>query len=103
HDLAQLRSAYGPDAAATIWNNCRARLLLPGQGDLSTLEQFSRAIGYETIVYRSSSWTRRGGTGSSEARIGRPLCSPDQLRRAGGPILLYAHLPPARLNAKRWD
>jgi type IV secretory pathway TraG/TraD family ATPase VirD4 len=103
HDLAQLRSAYGPDPAATIWNNCRARLLLPGQGDLATLEHFSRAIGTETIVYQSSSWSRRGGTAMSEARTGRPLSSPDQLRRASGPILLYAHLPPARLSAKRWD
>jgi len=61
HDLAQLRAAYGVDPAATIWNNCRARLLLPGQGDLATLEHFSRAIGNETIVYRSASWTRHGG------------------------------------------
>jgi type IV secretory pathway TraG/TraD family ATPase VirD4 len=103
HDLAQLRSAYGPDPAATIWNNCRARLLLPGQGDLTTLEHFSRVIGNETIVYRSSSWTRGGGGATSEARTGRPLRSPDQLRRATTPILLYADLPPARLTARRWD
>ena len=29
HDLAQLEAAYGLEEARTIWNNCRARLLLP--------------------------------------------------------------------------
>src|SRR5207302_6639176 len=37
HDLAQVEAGYGTEAARTIWNNCRARVLLPGQGDLKTL------------------------------------------------------------------
>jgi type IV secretory pathway TraG/TraD family ATPase VirD4 len=52
HDLAQVESGYGEVAARTIWNNCRARVLLPGQGDIKTLELFSRAIGEETRTYR---------------------------------------------------
>ena len=40
HDLAQIEAGYGHERARTIWNNCRARLLLPGQGDPKTLEQF---------------------------------------------------------------
>src|SRR5204863_8345009 len=71
HDLAQLESGYGREQARTIWNNCRARLLLPGQGDLQTLEQFSRAIGDETRVYRSTHFDRRQSS-SSEQRVGRP-------------------------------
>src|SRR5439155_19760711 len=31
HDLAQLEAGYGTEAARTIWNNCRARLLLPAR------------------------------------------------------------------------
>src|SRR6266568_6296932 len=73
HDLAQLESGYGREQARTIWNNCRARLLLPGQGDLQTLEQFSRAIGDETRTYRVRHDDARGSN-SSEQRTGRPLC-----------------------------
>ena len=52
HDLAQIEAGYGREEARTVWNNCRARLLLPGQGDLATLEHFSRAIGDETRTYQ---------------------------------------------------
>ncbi|HEX6512348.1 MAG TPA: TraG/TraD/VirD4 family protein [Chloroflexota bacterium] len=102
HDLAQLESAYGPEEARTIWNNCRARLLLPGQGDLRTLEQCSRAIGDETRVYRSQHQDERRSS-QSEQRIGRPLASVDELRRMTSAVLLYANAPPARLELRRWD
>jgi type IV secretory pathway TraG/TraD family ATPase VirD4 len=100
HDLAQIESGYGREEARTVWNNCRARLLLPGQGDLATLEQFSRAIGDETRTYRLSNGDERS---SSEQRIGKPLCGPDDLRRLGEAVLLYASAPPARLQLRRWD
>ena len=103
HDLAQLEGAYGAEQARTIWNNCRARLLLPSQGDLRTLEHFSRAIGDETRGYDLSSWTSEGRRSQSEQRIGRPLASPDSLRRMKRPILLFASSPPAKLKARRWD
>ena len=88
--------------ARTIWNNCRARLLLPGQGDLKTLDHFSRAIGSETVLYESKSWGR-GGTSTSQARTGRPLGSADRLRRSQEAVLVYANAPPARLSLRRWD
>jgi type IV secretory pathway TraG/TraD family ATPase VirD4 len=100
HDLAQVESGYGREEARTVWNNCRARLLLPGQGDLATLEQFSRAIGDETRTYRLNNGDARS---SSEQRIGKPLCGPDDLRRLSEAVLLYASAPPARLRLRRWD
>lgn len=102
HDLAQIEAAYGQEEARTIWNNCRARLLLPGQGDLKTLEQFSRAIGDETRIYDSAHRGRRENS-SSEQRTGRPLVSIDELRRLEEAVLLYANAPPARLALRRWD
>jgi len=102
HDLAQIESGYGREEARTVWNNCRARLLLPGQGDLVTLEHFSRAIGDETRTYRVSHGNARNSS-SSEQRTGRPLCSPDDLRRLGEPVLVYSTAPPARLKLMRWD
>ena len=102
HDLAQLESGYGTEEARTVWNNCRARLLLPGQGDLRTLEAFSRAIGDETRLYRSRQSDARYSS-SVEQRIGKPLASVDELRRMSDTVLLYANSPPARLELRRWD
>src|SRR5713226_4216442 len=102
HDLAQVESGYGQEQARTIWNNCRARLLLPGQGDIKTLEQFSRAIGDETRIYRVQH-SDRGRSGSSEQRVGRPLAAIDELRRLKRAVLLYANAPPAQLELRRWD
>ena len=102
HDLAQIESGYGREEARTVWNNCRARLLLPGQGDLVTLEHFSRAIGDETRTYSLRHGDARN-LSSSEQRTGRPLCSPDDLRRLGEAVLVYASAPPARLQLRRWD
>jgi type IV secretory pathway TraG/TraD family ATPase VirD4 len=102
HDLAQIEAGYGREEARTVWNNCRARLLLPGQGDLVTLEHFSRAIGDETRTYRVQHGGARSSS-SSEQRTGRPLCSPDDLRRLDQAVLVYASAPPARLQLRRWD
>jgi type IV secretion system protein VirD4 len=102
HDLAQLRAGYGPEGAATIWNNCRARVLLPGQADLATLELVSKSLGQETVLYRTKNWSR-GGASSSEARTGRALLSLEQLRQSADPILIFGSAPPARLQLRRWD
>jgi len=102
HDLAQVESGYGAEAARTIWNNCRARVLLPGQGDIKTLEQFSRAIGDETRVFRTQH-TDRWRSSSGEQRVGRPLATIDELRRQSHAVLLYANAPPAQLELRRWD
>ena len=102
HDLAQIEAGYGREEARTIWNNCRARLLLPGQGDLATLEQFSRAIGNETRTYSLHNGANRG-SGSSEHRLGHPLATADDLRRLKQAVLIYASAPPARLQLRRWD
>ena len=102
HDLAQIEAGYGPDRARTIWNNCRARLLLPGQGDLKTLDHFSRAIGDETIHYLNRHWSDHS-SGTTESRNSRPLASPDDLRRSAATTLVYASSPPVRLRSKGWD
>ena len=102
HDLAQVEAGYGLEAARTIWNNSRARVLLPGQGDIKTLEQFSRAIGDETRVFRAQN-SDRWRSSSSEQRTGRPLATVDELRRQKDGVLVYANAPPARLELRRWD
>src|SRR5438552_9481956 len=101
HDLAQIEAGYGMEEARTVWNNCRARLLLPGQGDIRTLELFSRAIGDETRLYRSRQSDSRSSS-AVEQRVGKPLASVDELPRMSDAVLLYANAPPARLHLRRW-
>ena len=102
HDLAQIEAGYGAQEARTIWNNCRARLLLPGQGDIQTLERFSRAIGDETRNYLGRQFDSQR-TSHSEQRTGRALTSVDELRRMKRAVLLYANAPPAQVDLRRWD
>jgi type IV secretion system protein VirD4 len=102
HDLAQIESGYGPEAARTIWNNCRARLLLPGQGDIKTLDLFSRAMGDETRTFKTQS-RDRWNSSSGEQRVGRPLAAIDELRQLRKAVLLYATAPPAQIELRRWD
>jgi len=102
HDLAQVEAGYGHEAARTIWNNCRARVLLPGQGDIKTLDQFSQAMGDETRVFRSGH-SDRWRSSSSEQRVGRRLATVDELRRQQSGVLVYANAPPAELELRRWD
>ena len=77
-------------------------MLLPGQGDLKTLEQFSRSIGDETRIFRAQQ-SDRWRSSSSEQRVGRPLATIDELRRQHSAVLLYANAPPAQLELRRWD
>ncbi len=72
------------------------------QGDIRTLELFTRAIGDETRLYRSRQSDSRSSS-SVEQRVGKPLASVDELRRMTQAVLVYANAPPARLELRRWD
>ncbi len=97
-DLAQVRARYG-ERAATVVNNHRAKLFLPGIADPATLELASQLAGEEELVLRSVT------TGPSGERSISPflrpcasfaLLPPDALRRMapGTGVLLYGALPP---------
>jgi type IV secretion system protein VirD4 len=48
HSLAQLRDAYGPDKASSIWSCCGCKMILPGVDDADTLEHLSTLCGTTT-------------------------------------------------------
>jgi type IV secretion system protein VirD4 len=104
-DLAQLSTRYGPDRARTIANNHRAKLLLSGVSDLTTLDLLSglageAAVRDETITHD----LRDGGRSRSSAVAFRRLAPTDELRRIppGEGVLIYGHLPPVRLGLRPW-
>ncbi len=102
HDLAQARSRYGRQAE-TVVNSHRARMLLPGVGDLDTLRYFSSLAGEEEIRDTTRT-TGAGGSNRTTGRRRRPLIAPEQLRQlpAGDALLLYGRIPPTRLRLRMW-
>lgn len=104
-DMAQLAARYGVDRARTIANNHRAKLILSGISDPSTLELMSGLLGEEAYQQHSvsaESHERRRTVTSSVAY--RRLASGDELRRIrpGHGVLVYGHLPAARVKLRPW-
>ncbi len=102
HDLAQARSRYGKQAE-TVVNSHRARMLLPGVGDLETLRYFGALVGEEEARDLTRT-TGAGGATRSLARRRRPLIAPEALRQLPDrqALLLYGRLPPVRVRLRLW-
>lgn len=102
-DMAQVSARYG-SRAATVVNNHRAKVVLSGISDPATLEHVSLLIGEEETT-QSSTTTDADGRCSTTASVGhRRLAPADALRRIqpGQGVLIYGHLPPARLSLRPW-
>jgi len=104
-DLSQLSARYGPDRARTIVNNHRAKLLLSGVSDLSTLDLVSGLAGEQAVREHTYTYDQRDGRRTRSSAIAfRRLAPADELRRVppGEGVLVYGHLPPVRLRLRPW-
>jgi type IV secretion system protein VirD4 len=104
-DLGQLAARYGPDRSRTIANNHRAKLLLSGVSDLTTLDLLSGLAGETTVREHSLSQDLRDGRRTRTSGLAyRRLAPSDELRRIppGSGVLIYGHLPPVRLRLRPW-
>lgn len=104
-DLSQLSSRYGQDRSRTIVNNHRAKLLLSGVSDLSTLDLISGLAGEQAVREHSYTFDQRDGRRTRSSAIAfRRLAPADELRRVppGQAVLVYGHLPPVRLRLRPW-
>ncbi len=102
-DLVQITARYG-ERAATVVNNYRAKLVLSGVSDEPTLRYVAALAGETAVPHRSRTTDPEGRRSHTEATQWRQLASADALRRLspGEALLLYAHLPPARLTLRPW-
>jgi type IV secretion system protein VirD4 len=102
-DLAQVRARYG-ERASTVVNNFRAKLVLSGISDPATLEYASRLIGDGEVPDHSMTIDPTGGRSTTRTRRERRLAPDAELRRIrpGEGVLVYGHLPPARLRLRPW-
>lgn len=101
-DRAQITARYG-DGAATVVNNHRAKLILPGIHDRATTADVAEIVG-DTEVMRPTRRRGPGGTSTSQAPHMRPLIPPAAVRELDPweAVLLYGRLPPARLQLRPW-
>jgi type IV secretion system protein VirD4 len=102
-DMAQIAARYGP-RSATVVNNHRAKVVLSGISDPTTLEHVSALVGDEELYTASTTTDAGGARSTTESLTSRRLAPADSLRRIrpGGGVLVYGHLPPARLDLRPW-
>jgi type IV secretory pathway TraG/TraD family ATPase VirD4 len=102
-DLAQVRARYGP-RAATVLNNHRAKLFLPGIADPDTLDYASRLVGDEEATLPTVTREQGGRRSTTSTTTVRRLLPPEGLRclPRGQAILVYSTLAPARVRLRPW-
>lgn len=104
-DLSQLAARYGAERARTIANNHRAKLALSGIADLGTLDTLSGLAGEAAVREQTVTAGGRNAPRATSSSISyRRLAPADELRRIrpGEGLLIYGHLPPARLRLRPW-
>jgi type IV secretion system protein VirD4 len=102
-DLAQIQARYGP-RWATILNNHRAKLVLGGISDPSTLEHVARVTGEAQIDVVSRTHDKGGRFAATWGPAWRSLIAPADLRTMpnGCGVLVYGGLPPAMVRLRPW-
>jgi type IV secretion system protein VirD4 len=104
-DLAQLATRYGVERARTIANNHRAKVVLSGIADVGTLDTMSGLAGEAAVREQTVTSDHRDGRRTTSSAVTyRRLAPADELRRIrpGEGVLVYGHLPPARLRLRPW-
>ncbi len=77
-DLAQLAARYGPERSRTIANNHRAKLLLSGVSDLSTLDLMSGLAGEQAVREETVTHDLRDGRRTTSTGHRLPAAGPDR-------------------------
>ena len=102
-DLAQVHARYGK-RAQTIINNHRAKVFGAGLADPETLRYVSQVIGDGEFRQHSETAGEKGRRSATEGSTYRDLAPPTVIREAkpGTALLVYGHLPPAKLELRPW-
>lgn len=102
-DLAQVEARYG-SRAKTIINNHRAKVFASGISDPNTLRYITEVIGHGEFEQRSETAGGKGQASATEGSQYRDLAPANVVRGAtpGSALLVYGHLPPARLTLRPW-
>lgn len=102
-DLAQVHARWGATADSIV-NNHRAKLFGPGLSCAKTLDYVARVLGDQELRQVSSTSGERGRRSRTESRTWRALAPANAVRESppGSMVLMYGHLPPARITLRPW-
>jgi type IV secretion system protein VirD4 len=102
-DLAQVHARWGASADSIV-NNHRAKLFGPGLSCAKTLDYVARVLGDQELRQVSSTSGEHGRRSRTESRTYRALAPSNALRESspGSMLLMYGHLPPARIALRPW-
>jgi type IV secretion system protein VirD4 len=103
-DMAQIAAVYGRDSAPTIVSNHRAKIILSGIADAGTHEYVGRMLGETEVRQTASTSGAEGRSSKTESVMYRSIAPANALREMppGQGLLIYGHLPPARLSLRPW-
>jgi type IV secretion system protein VirD4 len=103
-DMAQIIAVYGADRAPTIVSNHRAKVVLSGIADTPTLRYVAQLLGDREVRRVATTVDADGRRSTTESIAYRDLAPENLLRemRPGHGILVYGHLPPARIALRPW-
>lgn len=87
-DLAAFERVYGKSALNTLLSETEIKQCLPGQRSSDTLELISKMLGEQSVMAIGASRSiEQPGLTENLSETGRPLATPDEIRRMKAGIL----------------
>jgi len=98
-DLGRVSQAYGPQSAISLANSHRARLVLPGITDATTLDYLNSTIRGNRLIDHDSG---ASGMDGAEESIVSPAAGWMRTLKDGAAVVIYGNLAPIRITLRPW-
>lgn len=94
-DFAAFERTYGKTALDTLLSETEIKQFLPGQRSPKTLEMISKMLGEQSVMAMGANRSiEHLGLNETISEVGRPLATPDEIRRMDKGILFVRQYPP---------
>ncbi len=96
-DISAFEQVYGKTTLETLLSETEIKQFLPGQRSPKTLEIMSKMLGDQSVM--AASLTRQQASlHENMSEAGRPLMTPDEIRRCPYGLLFVRQAPPALIE-----
>ena len=96
-DLSAFERVYGKSALETLLSETEIKQFLPGQRSPKTLEIMSKMLGDQSVMAASLA-RQQASLHENMSEAGRPLMTPDEIRRCPYGLLFVRQAPPALIE-----